>query len=412
MLRLYVENQTASEARIPIQWCVSKETIKKLENEKVVEPLLLLSITSDGKEVDRQVVPLDSVRTYVTFRKKGNHTLHGVIVWNNFDRNIRSYFLGKDSWGREYLRQVINVRGEFNDEWVRGVVRTFSHTSLDVNVSEEFFAKEPPKWLKKWVGCFYNNPIPVDQCGFRERVILSFSLLPIFLAIGSLLVAMDTLPIGLWFLLIGARGINWKLILSPWKMIMNQIPLRFIWDDFNGSIFIRGPDRWNPDNRHHPSIVCFTPVIPFSIFGFLFGINYLVGLVFPVTNLLLVSFAMVAGVSMIFFLATLLRKLIVEGARGVFWIVRTLLPNFKLPKLSLLERKEKLRKKIAEEKRTAEEQRRIRRLERLYSEDGLEPIVCNGPPTDFSVRSLPPKKRTLYLRYQGVKSLVCKPYSR
>jgi len=314
MLRLYVENQTASEARIPIQWCVSKETIKKLENEKVVEPLLLLSITSDGKEVDRQVVPLDSVRTYVTFRKKGNHTLHGVIVWNNFDRNIRSYFLGKDSWGREYLRQVINVRGEFNDEWVRGVVRTFSHTSLDVNVSEEFFAKEPPKWLKKWVGCFYNNPIPVDQCGFRERVILSFSLLPIFLAIGSLLVAMDTLPIGLWFLLIGARGINWKLILSPWKMIMNQIPLRFIWDDFNGSIFIRGPDRWNPDNRHHPSIVCFTPVIPFSIFGFLFGINYLVGLVFPVTNLLLVSFAMVAGVSMIFFLATLLRKLIVEGA--------------------------------------------------------------------------------------------------
>ena len=66
---------------IPVRWCVTPELVKELEDNNIVDPhVLLVSATQKGQEMQRQLVPITELMTYVRFTKAGDQNLFGFIV--------------------------------------------------------------------------------------------------------------------------------------------------------------------------------------------------------------------------------------------------------------------------------------------------------------------------------------------
>lgn len=375
--RIQVGEVEIDSGSVPITWCLDPlwlENNKEKLNDYFVH-ICTFSKSFDGKVTEWRMVParLTEKMGYVTFLRPGENRIAALVV----PQYILGYWL--DYSGGEYLEGVIRYPfgGDFPDRDIFCCFYDYFleldgafHAYLDVDVPSGVFASRPWKWEEKWVNLFW-GPRVVDQCSFRRRRIFAYTIQPaLFLLLYSI-----KLILAIIFLLAG--------FISKNPMIEGLIhPLIDRGNPFYGagsaekedSIFWRKsfPELWNWANVTSP--------------------------VFIFISCLLWAFAYPPEVGMFFvlgFLGFWALVYILSFVLGVVTFVLGVVIGF-APSISRLFGNLFLRKGKSED----------------YVESDLELLSCDNPVEFRRIKDLPKEKRTLKLRFRGVKGRVCRPFSR
>ena len=81
---------------------------------------------------------------------------------------------------------------------------------MSVSVPAGAFAKEPPQWEKNWVNYWFRQK-PQDQCEYRRRRLLSYTVQPVAFALMLVVRFLMLLVSSLWL----SRGMSFKYLLHP-----------------------------------------------------------------------------------------------------------------------------------------------------------------------------------------------------
>ena len=370
MIKLFVEDSNLHSPVAAVRWCIDKNTMNKLREREIIKPYMALFVARENDEefrqVDQKVVPLDQAMEYIEFHSPGKHIIFGCLVWINCvnqkeaKKDLISYF--KDHWCVSSKGEFIKPTSYSDDEIDSG--------SVNVVVPDGYFAKEPVAWERWWVNLWYESK-PVNQCHFRRRKLLAYSIQPLMVLGYVLCRTFLSLIQILVLLLIGTRKIQYQVILHP-----------FIYDRWDAapdklsSVFLENSSGVKRD----PVYLLSVPLVQLVILGLLWFVNW--GL-----HKLGLSFGSV-----------LLWLLAINVVMILAAIIVSILGGWN--KLFPTETKEQKEARIKLE------------LERLYDE--YQDMVCVGAPLRPSVSSLPSKRRTFYLRIQEFKfkSKVCLPFAR
>jgi hypothetical protein len=226
---------------------------------------------------------------------------------------------------------------------------------IDVDIPGDCFAKEPSDFEKGWVNFFYKEKA-VDQCEFRKRRMIAYTFQPI-----SFLLCLLVFCIGRF----SATIIN--SLIGQWVL-------------------------WEKGFFLHPFTVK-------SRYDFLkidaFGDWYWVFYPAPLLSVI-VSFVLTEIFHNSWYLlvapGVLLAVLVFFGVL-VFFVSR------KPIRISLREKRQ-------QEKEAAE-------LVRIQAEfESLDMLFCSSPKRITRIKDLPKPKRTIKLRFNGLKGLVCKPFAK
>lgn len=414
MIRLFAENPERANPNLPLRWCVDRETLDELKRKGVKNPQLLLVVAQHPnqggvREIERRLVPLDQAIEWLEFNRPGRYTIYATIVWDaRGEQDFKARWLLIRILSRSrFEREMFGCDGKFS-RTTRSLTREHSldEGSLDVVVAEEFFAKEPPAWLDWWVNWWFRAmevSKPTNQCSFRRRAILAFTVQPIPVFIWVLLKSLTRLVTALALVSCGMRGISFKPVIYPFYLILDNI-----WLDMGPSVFLK-----DKHGRPRSSLLFFVmPIIPISLFAILsiFNLFFHWGFWLMVRGVVTLILGVIAGFFLGYFLIYVGRRL------RAIW--RALMPS---PSAEELERRRKQREqKLAESdrkewaesdrKKREEQERKRRKLETFYEE--LQDVTCIGVPLKPKLELLPERRRTIYLRYMDLKAKVCKLYAR
>jgi len=158
---------------VPVRWCVTPALVKELEDDKIVDPhILLVSANDKGREMQRQLVPITELMTYVRFTRAGTMKLYGFII--------------NGAEGRKWLHNMYMRKsgGDFRTDVMYGwtslphddLPGEYTRTDVTVEIPAGVFGKEPGPWMKWYVNAWHDTDRVVDQCHFRKRAILAFTL--------------------------------------------------------------------------------------------------------------------------------------------------------------------------------------------------------------------------------------------
>lgn len=380
MLQLVANTEESASTSIPIRWCVDGETRAKLQEKEALNPHLLLVVARGGYEVSRCLVPIDQIMEYVDFQRPGIHKIFAAVVWNSRgDTRVleKRIFGGKvtdnDGKVREFdEKQVLNCEGElelhdkYKSDHNLALCSIDDTASIEVNVAEEFFASPPSKFEKFWVNFWFERTAG-NQCQFRRRRMLAYSIQPFVVLLYMLGKTIVRGVIALSMLLCGFRGVNLHPLIHPWAMDNNDI-----WWHMGRSVFTATKDGKsrkfivvvceisNAIEDHGSDIMTTVVLIGLAAIAIKFGFRY------PLT---------VAVIATIVGVVLLTGRLVTMKAR----------------KLEALPENE--RKQILLERENAR----------------YQGIACNGPMV-ASLSALPEERRTIYLRYKDIKAKLCKQF--
>ena len=390
-MKLFIETEIQS-GSVPVRWCVEREELEELKKRGVLDTYILLVVVpleGMGRSYaeSRYLVKLDQMMEFITFYRPGRHKIFGAIVWDGNESEMKKIFLSRsdkgvfkmelyDYWA-SFKSELDNFRSCLSRWWNRSI----GLTEIEVMVPKEVFAKEPPKWEQKWVNMFFKEPAK-NQCEYRKRRIFAYTVQPPFVILfgGVYVVAVCLFRflVVLFLLLCGTRGINFRPIIHPIKM-----ENRDIWWALRGSVF--NPKWEDRIGRKHPFLVLL-PFTPIVVFGIGLGTYLILDLYhsLSIAKLLLVM------------------TIMISSAVGCLGLIS--LRNFILIKKEIAE----IEKLGVSSEWDYEVVRKKKTLESRYRE--YEIIACNGNFTP-KIDALPPKKRTIILRYKNLKGRVCKPFA-
>lgn len=222
---------------VPVRWCLTPEYVKELDEQGIVDPHILLVSThfnekiSDTTEMQRQLVPVGELMTYVRFTRSGKMALHGWIVDGAYGRkDLHKRWITKID-GHYATDLFYTNTGEAHD--LIQMERAVAYTSTDVIIPAGVFGKEPRPAIKWYVNMWHGSRI-VDECHFRRRMVLAFTLkwIPFFLWT-TILVAVRVL-VAAGFTMAGWRTkTHWKYVLRPYKYPFEMVvdPDDLCWED-------------------------------------------------------------------------------------------------------------------------------------------------------------------------------------
>lgn len=358
---------------VPVRWCLSKDEIVELMETEKKAYLLLLVVSEQGGESGekRYLVPVEQAMEYIDFYTPGKHKVFATLVvkYENEKGRLKKEFLRKEC-GFYYLNLYDYDNYHLSEKFNRDA---FGVCGFEVDVPQEVFAKEPPEWEKKWVNFFFEGK-PIDQCHYRKRKFFAYSVQPFFLLGGFIFLEVIALIITSALLLVGKKGIRFGKILHPFSE-----SFRSIWEETEGSIFGKGLAPLLPSIFLGSSVIYWRAckVFGLSLFGF---------------QVAWVEAVMIGGIVVI--------------PVAVIAVVSKIKNFLMLGRVEEIE-KRKYQKLLLEIFTEKEKLNKIREKTKLE----YESLVCNG---NFSteIKSLPEKKRTIYLRYKDLKSKVCKSFAR
>lgn len=380
MLELHIADTDVSSGSIPVAWCVDKDTLASLQEHGAKDPVLVIITAPSGERYHeskelRRIVPLRDLLAYVEFRCAGPNKIWAFMVQS---RNAAQVFLEK--WHGSYSTTVLSRKFiECNDEdcddcdrcnpkqdirlsnWdnrlnfygrvERPTNDLFSQVSepIAVDVPADAFAKKPPKWEQDWVGWLFNKA-PVDQCEYRRRRIFAYTVQPLLMLLN---LAMRLL-ITIFCLLFGFR--NW----SPRYLLH---PLDIDLDDCSGAV--GGGSYFLGQTENTALNLVRVPLMP--VF---WPFYYLIGRYHAVPGFLTVLGCTVCGI--------------------------LILPSLLAARALMYDRYEKYRDG---------------QPAWFLDQSEQDLILCNGEKKSLTVGQLPFKKRTVRLRFQNIKSKICRPFS-
>ncbi|MCX6761555.1 MAG: hypothetical protein NTY33_01795 [Candidatus Moranbacteria bacterium] len=395
---------------IPVRWCLSEEEIELLPRRKGADNNFVLLITKyeNGKE-DRRLIPCREVMTFVTFNWPGKNSLHAQIVGAGNVQEMKEYFLRKNN-RYQYANYIFfKEDGGLGD--IPYSIYSIRSVRYEIIVSAEFFAKKPPAWLERWVNFGYEYPA-VDQCQLRRRMILAFSLKPIFIVLCLFVRFLCALGWIALLILLGVREIDFSVSIHPWRTALRDIHK-------NCSAYIQDRTRINlwwiwdcNQKRRSRAWILLAPFIFMSITVALetvrryFGVTvdqyptFLVKTSWEILSLKMVIDAFILlGVIFVSSLAVFMGREIYEKNKP------------KLKTLKTIKQKEKQRK--AKQKMLSMEAREQRQKQLMEKEflAAYNPISCSVAPEKASLETLPPQLKTIHLRFLDIKARLCKPFA-
>lgn len=369
LLKLFVSSVTPDNPTIAVRWCVDPMLVKELVDRKVVNPYLLLVVWSakrQGRQCEeRWLVPLNQAMKYIQLASPGMHLVFGTVVWNRSgdSRRLFNEYLARRS-GR-YNDTVVNDY----DHSLTTAFAQFGFGPIEVNVNREHFAPEPAEWEKRWVNLWYEGKMPENQCHFRRRRLVAYSIQPA----AMLVFWLGRVVVGLFFLAIylfvtADRWPHWRRIFQPWK----YNPLDICDDGAKPSV-LYNRKQW-----------MFTPAawlgawLLAKLFLFLFfrgHASWLQVAITAVATLVWASFMVYIGLGAF--------ERAIEKAQ-----------------------QETRAPKPAREARVLDQRQR---LLTAYQQEFM-PLLCQ-PGVRAALDDLPPEKRSLTLRFNSLKTKVCRPFA-
>jgi len=381
-IRLFTERTETADSTMPVRWCLHRDILDYLKTERIKRPYLLLVVKHQDekaeKKTERILVPLDHVLQYIQFKKPGIHRIAATVVWHREGNRLKlqERFLGKDQHG-SYELSVLNYSGELRYDLTDSQIGQHGKGTLEVDVADEFFARERPKWMQGWVNLAFET-VPRDECQFRKRCLFAFTVQPLLELITMLVLSVGRVSVALFLTLCSIRGVAFRPILHPFRQ-----KTREIWSDIGASpSFLGRRTLW-------PSFLA-PPIVPLVTGGTMFLLNHYLSL--GLNNWLMLG--IIAG-------ATLLVPLLVQLIGGILYLLS-------MPFGTKAQREEKRRQREREERLQAELERQ-KRWDKQYSI-----LVCEGVPLEARLDALPRVRRTVYLRLrlQDLKARLCRPFAR
>lgn len=356
---------------IPVTWCLSESWLK---GNSVKDFYVLLSTynpTPNGKTAEwRGYVKLSDMMTYVTFLRPGVNRISACLVRN--EEVVKNWM--KREGGRwsddvvSFPKYDSELEMDKNGEWEYRLGSYSYQDHLQVEIPSECFAPEPWEIEKTWVNWLWKYK-SVDQCEFRKRRMLAYSVQPIiflFLMVVRVLLMFACLTVAL-------KGLKWGPIFSP----LNYDTLD-ICNDVEKSYFT--VSKWEI-----PNSFVFIPSLPIAlIIGF---INVATGLKSGILSVCLYAISGALFIPVVILCVMVLTYCVNNVTFG---------------------------KKIGAfidkwfEARDAQADIRNAERQRYYQ----EMMTCSSTRVIRKLSDLPKDKRTIRLRFLGVKSMVCRPFAR
>jgi hypothetical protein len=400
MLRLIAQETDSSDPVTPIRWCLTPDLISELKKRDFTHPHILLSVHNGTKETFRTCVPLEQAMEYVEFNTAGQNTINAVILGTKNPKELRYKI---ELHGGERMR-LYDWNGDFDPEntldfWNLGArILDNSVGSLGVNVEANFFAHEPAEWEKRWVNFWFETEAR-DQCQFRRRRMVAYSIQPGMVVVWLILTTLVRSIYAAVTLLLGIRGVNLRVILHPFDHKIDDV-----WQDpqhltrFKEGYWSKYNNYFVTDDKGRKRPFGFWQLRPlnFVTLGLvLAGLYYLPPT--PAFLLWMVCKGVVfAGIPIVLFvvLASYLWVLAVGKIRKVSETFPTMLGNLR----------------ARTEKRVEDLKAEIKNDEWIRYEPLLVDVTCGMVPMRVDVRSL--SRPTVSLRFKAIKARVCRPYVR
>jgi len=162
---------------VPIRWCMKPDFVIQLEARGVEDPhVLIASFYPDNNtenysnEMDRKLVPLSELMTYLRFTKAGKNRVVGILLDGSEGR--------KYLWDRymsKHRGDLVNIVSSWDGEIHKDIQYSVVVTSDFVDIPSNVFGREPSPWIKWYVNLWHNahNKI-TDECDFRKRFLIAF----------------------------------------------------------------------------------------------------------------------------------------------------------------------------------------------------------------------------------------------
>lgn len=411
MPKLYFDTTDQVSPMAPVRWCITPEEREQILLLGIKKAFLLLTVFRDGQEALRKVVPLEQEMEYLQFDATGTHTVHCAIVGIS-DEETSQHTLLKRLLLRERYRgqyQLNFCDGEnkvrLDTKWIRGGlasvavslkqydfetyrVSAIAGESADIVVASGFFAKEPAKWEKWWVNLWFQYE-PRDQCQFRKRRILAYTIQPPAVLVYAMFTGLFRSLWALFLVFIGMRSVKLSPIFHPFSSATKAVydvsthkHSNFFFTDAAGKrrsmVFL----------LVHPIVLALGGtgiywLSRYELWDDLLRVALALGIV-------ILGMAIVGGI----------------GYLVVHRFGKSLSNRIEAGFGALADKAESWLKK-------RQENARVERFETAKrTVEAYTTLVCDGVPLKPSLQELPPERRTFHLRFMDFKARVCKPFAK
>jgi len=363
-LRLLIDNQKRVDSTTKIGWCLDRPLKERLRGQEELFLLLVVSHPTVG-ETSRQIVPLAQMTTFVSFERTGANSVHAAIVRTDY----KEQFLKGGEHTGTYKYEFLDHDHSFLPNRVTTVVdsKLEAHYSLEVVVPAELFAKKPSARLSRWVNRWYETA-PKDQCEFRHRKIWAFAIQWECLALWSIIC--PVIRLGWWVigLFLGMRGLQFKPVLHPFHMTFDDV-----WEEnpFAGgrdsSVFLYDSE----DNFRKKQVLFFYPPLVVAMLALAYVISSYIQFLDSRVFVIAILYGLIIAVVMVVMMFVSI------------W-------SF-----------EKIDEWVFGNHRKRMEQRWLEEFDRL---------ACGERKVPVDISEVPWAQRTVVLRFQQIKSGLCRPY--
>ncbi|MFA5870715.1 MAG: hypothetical protein WC842_02415 [Candidatus Paceibacterota bacterium] len=382
-------------ATVPVEWHLSDELIAKKPKCLVICDLeMSLDLLKENRETvigNRYFCKVTDLVKYLQLFRSGKHSLV-VLVFYGDDAEIEAkFYLEKDSKSR-YDKSVW-----FSDlvDQDKGYAEV---TFFEFEIPEELFAQKPEskfgKFVWNWVNGWFSSK-PIDECEYRKRKILAFTLKPIFWSFIAAIQILWTIIGCSIVLFLGYRPVSlWKNIISTFTDDDQfQWDLRYYqdWDpDYYWRLWKKEWSNGKCEKTYIP--LFFVPWISLLTIGCFVGIGYI----------FISSFFTVVSLALYVALPSL----------ASYFFLRWYFNDKKVTK-----REEKKREKKREKaKKTQEEEIQFEKeAQERMTKFLKEYASLNLVPQKVDIKRVIPVVNTatkFTLRFWNMKAKVCKPFAR
>jgi len=382
MLQLQIADANISSGSVAVSWCLDHELLKVLAEKGLHDPQVVVVVAPDNNyhtsKESRKVVPLKDLMTYIECRAAGKSKIYGLISFRK-PKEAREHYLSREDGA--YRNNVLDYDGETyssnllgQEEYEDRQNKTYKFLSqpLEIDVPKVVFAPDPPKWEKPWVNHYFRQKV-VDQCHYRRRRLFAYLVQPFIVLFFSIVKTLILIA----GLLTGARAWSMKYLHPLTYGLKDTFE---IWE--KGSLFIK---HLPEDEEESTDLKFLTPSYAWRSF---WALLFMPLFSFPIIFLMIYHHPVIAG------LIAFAPVFII----GVFCLMAHLVSRGNASKL-LKGAWEGLHNLLTSDK-----------LWYMEQED-IQLITCTGDKGPLTYKNLPAKHKTIRLRFQNLKTKVCKPFS-
>lgn len=398
-------------ADVPIRWCVTPSLIKKLEEDDVKYPYVLISTFDQyGNNEWRTIVPLEDTIAYARFHKAGKMQLFVSIIGigltstssrKEAKKHVNMYM------HKEYYDYSITLqyRGYVHPANIENHNLIYANSLLQVTIPDGVFAPEPSEKIKWFVNLFHSTKVE-DQCSFRKRMILAFTIKWIPVLMWIIFYPMFVITMSLLLYLF---GYNEKIPSNILQQILHPFTYAeqsYVPDIIDSKHIIK--KEWSSGKQIIWSLFLFSPGVLLSVLGIVYiipiisyattfevimsmGVVYLYVFLSDFINYIMWKYEMVDNNSMSYLVSALLIVLILAlSIKSTITIVSLAVLMFGCYNII----------NWFNNKSTKD-----------YKYSEMREILCpddvNNLSTDIS--SIPKENRTIHLKFTNFKAKICKP---